>query len=82
MDHTTLRYRSDFLVKLGENLTPLIEGKGRPDEKDDAKKTAAARWVAAVNDWGKLGRWDICVCFRRSEVGQAISRFLADAAGH
>ena len=52
--------------------TLLIEGKGRPDEKDDAKATAARRWVEAINSWGKLGRWHHAVCSRRAQVAYAI----------
>jgi type III restriction enzyme len=31
-------------------------------EEDKAKHEAARRWVAAVNNWGKLGRWAFHVC--------------------
>jgi len=64
----TLRYRPDFIVKLTNGRVLLIEGKGRKDEKDDAKATAAKRWVAAVNAWGKLGTWSHHVCFAEAEV--------------
>jgi type III restriction enzyme len=73
----TLRYRPDFLVRLSGDRTLLIEGKGRRDEKDDAKWTAARRWVAAVNAWGRLGRWSHVVCWKESEVGGAIDQALA-----
>ena len=33
----TLRYRPDFIVRLDHGKMMLIEGKGRKDEKDDAK---------------------------------------------
>lgn len=68
----TLRYRPDFIVKLDEGRTLLIEGKGRKDEKDDAKLTAARRWVAAVNAWGKLGIWSHDVCLAKAEVKSVI----------
>jgi type III restriction enzyme len=71
-----LRYRPDFIVKLDNDRMLLIEGKGRKDEKDDAKETAAKRWVVAVNAWGKLGTWSHRVCFTEAEAGT----FL-DAAG-
>lgn len=73
----TCRYRPDFIVRLksGDNL--LIEGKGRLDEKDDAKATAARRWTEAVNSWGKLGHWHHAICTKRSEVSAAV-----DAATH
>jgi hypothetical protein len=49
-----------------------LRGKGRKDEKDDAKETAAKRWVAAVNAWAKLGVWSHCVCFKEAAVTKAI----------
>ena len=72
----TLRYRPDFIVKLDSGVTLLIEGKGKADEKADAKATAARRWVAAVNSWSKLGEWSHTICYRRTEVGPAISKAL------
>jgi type III restriction enzyme len=68
----SLRYRPDFIVRLDGDRMMLIEGKGRKDEKDDAKETAAKRWVAAVNAWGKLGSWSHHVCFKESEVKAAV----------
>lgn len=71
-----LRYRPDFIVRLSSGVTVLLEGKGKPDEKDDAKATAARRWVAAVNSWGKMGVWAHAICYKRSEVPGIISRAL------
>lgn len=76
----TLRYRPDFLVKLSGDANLLIEGKGRRDEKDDAKWTAARRWVAAVNEWDKLGRWSHAVCWKEEEVASVIGEALAGEA--
>jgi type III restriction enzyme len=72
----TLRYRPDFLVRLSDEQTLLIEGKGRADEKDDAKATAARRWVAAVTSWGKLSRWGHAIVGRADRVGPEISKAL------
>jgi type III restriction enzyme len=68
----SLRYRPDFILALENGNMLLIEGKGRKDEKDDAKATAAKRWVAAVNAWGKLGTWSHHVCFSEAAVTAAI----------
>jgi hypothetical protein len=46
----------------------LLEGKGDPDEKDDAKATAARRWVEAVNTWGGLGQWTHQICYDPGEL--------------
>lgn len=59
----TYRYRPDFIVRLSSGLMVLVEGKGDPDEKDDAKATAARRWVQAVNTWGGLGTWEHRICY-------------------
>ena len=59
----TYRYRPDFVVRLTSGLMVLLEGKGDPSEKDDAKATAARRWVQAVNTWGGLGTWVHHICY-------------------
>ena len=60
---TTYRYRPDFIVRLQNGRIVLLEGKGEADEKDDAKATAARRWVQAVNTWGELGDWTYMLCY-------------------
>jgi type III restriction enzyme len=71
---TTYRYRPDFVVRLAGGLTLLLEGKGDPDEKDDAKATAARRWVEAVNTWGGLGRWVYQICYDANSLGSDLTR--------
>ena len=36
--------------------------KGEEDDQDRQKYQAARRWIAAVNNWGRLGAWDFRVC--------------------
>ena len=58
-------YEPDFLVRFdisGLDLTLVLEVKGYEDDQTKAKHGAAKRWVAAVNNWGKLGRWAFHVC--------------------
>lgn len=50
-------YYPDFLVRLVDASTLILEIKGREIVEDRAKYAAADRWVSAVNNWGKLGRW-------------------------
>ena len=68
----TYRYRPDFIVRLDGGQILLLEGKGDPDEKDDAKATAARRWVAAVNTWGGLGVWDHAICYDASTLAHSL----------
>ena len=55
-------YEPDFLVRLRNDMTVILEIKGQPREDTDSKHQAAHRWVAAVNRWGKLGQWGFLVC--------------------
>jgi type III restriction enzyme len=55
-------YEPDFLVRLATGLTLVIEIKGQQHGDTDAKHQAARRWVTAVNQSGRLGRWDFLVC--------------------
>jgi type III restriction enzyme len=59
----THRYRPDFIVKLTNGKTLLVEGKGVATEQDDSKTTAARRWIQAVNNWGELGHWEYELVF-------------------
>jgi type III restriction enzyme len=71
----TYRYRPDFVVILQSGLTVLLEGKGDPDEKDDAKATAARRWVEAVNAWGGLGTWVHAICYDAGNLVNQLNEF-------
>jgi type III restriction enzyme len=74
----THRYRPDFVVHMKSGLVVLLEGKGDPDEKDDAKATAARRWVEAVNAWGGLGTWVHAIC---NDAGELVSQLADLVAG-
>lgn len=55
-------YEPDFLVRLTNGLTLILETKGYEPDRDDAKHQAAKRWVSAVNNWGRMGKWAFHVC--------------------
>jgi type III restriction enzyme len=65
---TTGRYRPDFVIRLANSRTLVIEAKGRKRERDDAKLTAARRWIQAINCWSKLGHWELGICFTEAEL--------------
>ncbi|MCX6032462.1 MAG: hypothetical protein NT169_24615 [Chloroflexi bacterium] len=44
-------------MRLANDATLVLEIKGLETDQDKAKHEAAKRWVAAVNNWGELGRW-------------------------
>jgi type III restriction enzyme len=55
-------YEPDFLAKLTDGTTVVLETKGFEEHEDRAKHEAANKWVRAVNNWGQLGRWTFHVC--------------------
>ena len=71
------RYVPDFLVRLGPDQYLLLEGKGRQTSKDDAKETAARRWIAAVNGDERFGTWSSAVVRAKAEVRSAIDAAFA-----
>ena len=76
----THRYRPDFIVRLRDGRLVLLEGKGEPDEKDDAKATAARRWVQAVNTVGGYGEWVHEICYDASLLTEQINAIASTAA--
>ena len=55
-------YEPDFVVRLRNDVSVVLEIKGAPDADADAKHQAARRWVQAVNNWSQLGEWEFIVC--------------------
>jgi type III restriction enzyme len=74
IDH---RYEPDYVVRMTNGLTLLLEIKGYEDDQDKAKHSAAKRWIAAVNNWGQLGRWDFHVCRNPQLLGKELEYLFA-----
>lgn len=55
-------YEPDYLVRLTGNRTLILEIKGFETDAEKAKHQAAQRWVSAVNNAEKMGRWHFHVC--------------------
>ena len=47
-------YEPDFLIRLVNDVTVIVEIKGFEDEHDQAKHEVSHRWVTAVNNLGML----------------------------
>ena len=60
--------RLSFIVKLANGETYLVEGKGEPTEADDAKVTAARRWIDAVNATEQFGSWHHVICYEPETI--------------
>ena len=65
-------YEPDFLVRLVNGLSLVLETKGYQSNQDGAKHEAARKWVSAVNNWGQMGKWDFHVCYNPHTLGQEL----------
>lgn len=66
-------YFPDFLMRLTNGCSVLLEIKGEEHEQDRAKHQAARRWVSAVNHWGREGRWEFIVSRDPQQVGSMLA---------
>lgn len=76
-------YEPDFVVRMHGGMQVMVEIKGRGGELHDedrvlAKNAAAKKWVAAVNNAGRYGRWAFATY--RPEDGKSIVETLAPYA--
>ena len=62
-------YMPDFLVRLTDGRTVVLETKGYEPDIDKAKHEAAKRWVSAVTHWGQLGIWRFHICHDPQKLG-------------
>ena len=71
-------YEPDFLVRLTNGLTVILEIKGYQTDQDTAKHQAAQRWVSAVNNWGQLGKWKLHVCRDPQTLGDELGAIAGE----
>ncbi len=79
-------YEPDFLVRLTNGLTLMIEIKGGggliwDENQIRAKNTAARKWVAAVTNFGKYGRWAFEICDDLTGLSGILRRHVGDKGG-
>lgn len=79
-------YTPDFIIRLKDGHEQphhlILETKGY-DPLKEKKKSAAERWVAAVNADGTHGRWDYRIADRVAEVREMLDEFTtASIAKH
>ena len=69
-------YWPDFLIRLKNNMTLVLEIKGVDDDQNRKKRDYLKRWVDAVNKDGHYGTWAWDVAFNPAEVNGIISKHL------
>ena len=68
------KYYPDFLIKLKNGNTLILEVKGKDDQQNRTKREYLDEWVKAVNSDRRFGRWSWAVSFRTSDIKDIISR--------
>jgi len=68
------KYYPDFLIKLKNGTTLVLEVKGKDDQQNRTKREYLKEWVEAVNADGRFGKWNWDVSFRTSDIKDKIQK--------
>jgi type III restriction enzyme len=74
-DGSRRRYLPDFLIRLTNGTTLILEIKGQDSPQNQAKHAALDQWTQAVNAAGGFGRWHRAVAFAPAEVHDILARY-------
>lgn len=67
------RYVPDFLIRLANGKTLVLEIKGQDSDQDKAKRSALEVWIKGVNQKGGFGVWCSDVAFSPAQVEEIIA---------
>lgn len=74
-DGVVRKYTPDFLVRLDNGKTLVLETKGQESRRDKEKRQALAEWIAAVNQCGEFGEWCNSVSYNVTDVDGIIQGY-------
>ena len=69
------RFLPDFLIRLSNGKTLVIEIKGEDSGQNRAKRAALDAWVKAVNAKGGFGAWAWDVVFKPAQIQDVINKW-------
>ena len=72
-------YWPDFLIRLRNNVTLILEIKGVESRRDGEKLRYLREWVDAVNEDGRFGAWTSDVAFKPDSVSGIIAKHCRGA---
>ena len=70
------KYWPEFLIRLDNGVTLVLETKGQEKDKDKAKRRALVEWIKAVNAAGEFGRWVNDVSYSVKDVDGIIGKYI------
>ncbi len=68
------RFVPDFLIRLANGRTLVLEIKGEDSEQNRAKREALKTWVDGVNAKGGFGGWSCDVAFQPAQIQDILGR--------
>ena len=77
-DGVVRKYYPDFLIKLDNGKTLVLEVKGQEKQKDKEKRKALAEWIEAVNNCGDFGEWCNDVSYNVGDIDGIIAFHAAN----
>jgi len=75
-DGVVRKYTPDFLIKLTNGKTLILETKGQETHRDKEKRRALSEWVKAVNSCNDFGEWCNDVSYNIADVDGIINKYL------
>jgi type III restriction enzyme len=70
-------YYPDFLIKLNNGKTLVLETKGQDSPQVQAKKAALAEWIETVNSLKEYGQWYSDISFNIADVDGIIEKLIS-----
>ena len=68
------KYRPDFIVRLANGLTLVLEVKGQDSQDNRTKRQFLDEWVRAVNGHGGFGAWAGDVSFSQDDLPDILAK--------
>jgi type III restriction enzyme len=68
------KFRPDYLVRLANGKTLVLEVKGQDDQQQQTKREFLSEWVRAVNGHGGFGEWSADVSRHPKDVLEILER--------
>ena len=70
------RFVPDYLIRLTNGKTLVLEVKGQDSEKNKAKRASLKQWITAVNDKGGFGEWSSDVVLEPAQIQDVLEKHV------
>jgi type III restriction enzyme len=70
------KFRPDFLIRLTNGKTLILEVKGQDDQQQQTKREFLSEWVRAVNGHGGFGTWAADVSRHPADIHEILARHV------